>query len=129
MRFSAEDKVVEIRAKSSSDITTWAVNTSSTVSLWATARSGDMVVLNSWWATELLMEDHEQMAKTAMGFLTGAEVRGVGLEEMTSAFAVARKEAIRMLAVLYMELLVSHVGREEVVEAWDEANALRVMAG
>jgi hypothetical protein len=91
-------------------------------------RGGQERSLNRWDAADIFEKEPEAMATSAAAFLMSAEVL-LGQEELNAMFVVARREALKMAAVVASELFVSHLSRDEIAEAWDVANVLRVMQG
>ncbi len=97
------------------------------VEVWVSLLRGSEAFLPSQWdGTSLYDKSPEELAK-----LAAAPLEKLGCspdrEEMVAAFTVAKKEAMRMLAVVATELLISHVSFDEIGDAWRDANALRVM--
>lgn len=116
---------VELRALAYTSVGGGTVSLSASI-IMCLVRDGRQKYLNTWGIRGVLEKDAEALASSAAAFLLSAEVV-LGQEELNAMFVVARREALKMAAVVASELFISHLSREELAEAWDAANVLRVM--
>lgn len=120
------EDVVELRALAWTSIAQPVILSASVIMY--LVRDGQERNLNRWDVRAIFEKEPEVMAASAAVFLLSAEVV-LGREELNAMFVVARREALKMAAVVASELFISHLSREELAEAWDAANVLRVMQG
>lgn len=120
------EDVVELRALAWTSIAQPVILSASVIMY--LVRDGQERNLNRWDVRAIFEKEPEVMAASAAAFLLSAEVV-LGREELNAMFVVARREALKMAAVVASELFISHLSREELAEAWDAANVLRVMQG
>jgi hypothetical protein len=106
---------------------TWHVTVKMVISLRLTDHDGVNVTLHVWETEDIYAKEPEVMASKALNTLGTSGIESISREEMSAMFVVARKEAMRAASVLFAELHVGHLSREETAQAWDDANALSVM--
>ncbi len=126
-RSSQGDDTVEIWAKAIS-LVNWTISVTPILDM-VLVRDGQMVPMHTWNQAIVYGLEPEGLALVASSLFIHHEVAVSSQEEIVAMFVIAKKEVMKMMATICAELLLSHVSREEMGEAWDDANALRIMIG
>jgi len=136
--FPKEGKVVaSVQANVATCLKIWAQARSSVS--WSLQITPDMKVflvrpgeedtnIYGWSGGDALGSQPEAMSARILETMARLGEEAPGREELTAVFVIARKEMAKMTAVVMAELLIDDLGREEIGEAWENANALRVMS-
>lgn len=124
-RFVQGDDLVELRARASS-IVEWAITVRPHMSM-ILHRDGKETLMQSWDGTQPYLKEPEEMVAGALPFFIRYEVVAPSHEELVAMFVMAKRAVMKMIAVVCAELLISHISRDEMGEAWEDANVLRVM--
>lgn len=124
-RFAHVDDLIEIRAKATSTID-WEVHISPSLIVVLT-RDGKETVVQDWSNSTAYQKGPEELAAGLFPLLPMYEITAPSQEELVAMFVMAKKALMKMMAVVCAELLISHISREEMGEAWEDANVLRVM--
>jgi len=124
-RFAHVDDVIEIRAKATSTVD-WGVRVNPSLTM-VLLRDGKEIIVQDWDNSTAYRKDPEDLAAGLSPLFSMYEITPPSQEELVAMFVMAKKALMKMMAVVCAELLISHLSREEMGEAWEDANVLRVM--
>jgi hypothetical protein len=124
-KFSHVEDVIEIRAKATSTVD-WGVHVNPSLTM-VLLRDGKETIVQNWDNSTAYRKDPEELAGGLPPLFLMYEITPPSHEELIAMFVMAKKALMKMMAVVCAELLISHLSREEMGEAWEDANVLRVM--
>ncbi len=124
-RTPAGKDVIELSVIAQSNQNSWSFVVQLTITAYL-VQDGERINFHRFETGTVLSKSPEELAGAMKGYLLSKEVL-LEPEEVVAMFVIAKREAMKMGAVVAAEPFIGELGRDDMAEAWDAANVLSVM--